>query len=395
MLEMESRALTWSQLFPDLDAPSTKYPVDVTNKTSTRYPPFFRGLSLISTTVAKLPLSVMRRVGNGKEADNGHPAHYLLKYKPNRFQTAYQWRLYMTLEALMSGNGYSLINRLNDGTPNELLPLDCEQVLVKYEDNLFYEIANQDGTKTRIEPFNMFHLRSVGDALSGWGLVDKGKENLSLGMSIDRWTMNYFKNNSVPNAVLEHPGPLSPDALNQLAKNWKDKYGGINKAGEIAILREGMKLVEFGGKPVDNAMEELGKMSLRQCSNLFGLPSSKLQDSQRTSFASLEQANQEFLDDAISPWLSAWESECWDKLLTEDEKRSESHQVESNVDALMRVNYSEKVSGLVNLVLNGIMTTNEARSKLCMNPLPNGDTVLKPLNMGTNLDGKTPTPAGN
>ena len=54
--------------------------------------------------------------------------------------------------------------------------------------------------------------------------------------------------------------------------------------------------------------------------NLLGVPAHKLGADIKSSYNSLEQENQDYLDQCLDFWLVRWEEECWDKLLTEEEK---------------------------------------------------------------------------
>jgi len=72
------------------------------------------------------------------------------------------------------------------------------------------------------------------------------------------------------------------------------------------------------------------------------LPPHKLGDSSRTAYNSLEQENQSYLDEALDGWFVTWESECFIKLLTEDQKRTDSHVVEFVREALLRADLTSR-----------------------------------------------------
>jgi hypothetical protein len=134
----------------------------------------------------------------------------------------------------------------------------------------------------------------------------------------------------------------------------------------------------------DSQMSELQNLDLIDIANRLNLPPHKLGVEARTSFASLEQANQEYLDDSIDPWLVAWETECWDKLLSTFEQDRETHEIEFVRGALLRANLAARAS-YYRSALAGLpwMTREEVRLLENLNPVPEGtQEFVDPLNMG-------------
>ena len=64
----------------------------------------------IATTIASLGLDVYERSGNEVHIANVHPAHDLIKIKPNAYQTAFEFWETITASALIYGMG-TLLSR--------------------------------------------------------------------------------------------------------------------------------------------------------------------------------------------------------------------------------------------------------------------------------------------
>ena len=62
----------------DLAGGATSSGVNVNPQTAMRYAPVYRAVNLISQDVAKLPLVVYRRNGEGKDKATAHPAYRVL-----------------------------------------------------------------------------------------------------------------------------------------------------------------------------------------------------------------------------------------------------------------------------------------------------------------------------
>lgn len=358
--------------------------VAVNYDTALGYSPWWRGVSLISRDVAKLPLAIYKRNGDGKDRDTAHPAYRLLRYKPNAEMTAFVFRQTLQAHALNEGNGYAYIFRNGGGVPVELVPLKPDDVLPVRENGKLWYVLNVKGEQRKIDPSNILHIKGLGfDGLCGYSLWQKARHSLGLGIASEQFGSRYFSNGAEPRAVIEHPAKLSPQAATNLRSSWNAMHQGIENSHKIAILEEGMKINAFSNNARDAQLLETRQFQIREVANWLGVPPHKLGDTTRTAFASLEQENQSYLDDAVDPWLVNWEEECREKLLSEEEKSADSHVVEFVRNALVRADLTARAN-YYRTALGGRpwMTQNEVRGRENLNPMEGGDVILEPLNMG-------------
>jgi hypothetical protein len=77
------------------------------------------------------------------------------------------------------------------------------------------------------------------------------------------------------------------------------------------------------------------------------------------------------------------EEECWDKLLSEEQKRSDSHTVEFMRLALMRADAAARSTFYHNAMQDGWMNSDEVRARENLNPIEGGKgkQYYRPLNM--------------
>ncbi|NIP93981.1 MAG: phage portal protein, partial [Akkermansiaceae bacterium] len=144
---------------------------------------------------------------------------------------------------------------------------------------------------------------------------------------------------------------------------------------------EDMKAKPLSMSAEDAQLLQTRAFQVREVATWLGLPPHKVGDETRTSFASLEQENQAFLSDSIDPWLVMIEDELEAKLLTTRENEDETHAIEFTRQALLRADVTAR-SGFYQVMRSqGIMTTNEVRSRENLDPVDGGDTLLVPLNV--------------
>jgi hypothetical protein len=171
--------------------------------------------------------------------------------------------------------------------------------------------------------------------------------------------------------------------VKQLRKQWNEMHQGLSNSHRVAILTGGMKLAPFSMPHRDAQFLETRQFQIREIANWFGLPPHKLGDSTRTSYNSLEQENQAYLDECLDHWLVTWESECWDKLLGTREKDNDTHVIEFTRQALLRAAMQQRYQSYAVAITNGFMSRNEVRSRENLNPYEGGDEFLTPMNMNT------------
>lgn len=351
------------------------------------YAAVYRAVALISGAVAKLPLVTYRRVvsalGEGKERARDHPAFGLLRHKPCPEMTAFTFKQTLQAHALLHGNGYAYVRRRGNGQPLELLLLSPKLTEpVRREGRLWY-VTRASGREFRLPHDDVLHVRGLGgDGLVGYSVLSVARESLGLGLAARRHEAVFFKNSARPGVVLEHPGKLTPEGKKNLRESWERMHAGVDNHFRTAVLEEGLKAHLLTMTARDAQLLETRQFEIREIANWFGVPPHMLGDTSRTSYSSLEQENQSFLDNGLDPWLCCWEAECWDKLLSEAEKAGEAVVIEFLRAAWVRANLSARGEFYVRMLQAGVLCANEVRGLENLNPIPGGDVFRVPLNMG-------------
>lgn len=367
----------------------------INRKAALAYAAYWRGVHLISRDVAKLPMDLYRRLSDGgRERVRDHPARRLLRRKSCPQVKAFDLKSTLQSHALIYGNGYGYIERSGDGLPAAIWPMDPESVYCVRADGVLWYVASfrmtTDGAQVqrKLTPESVLHVRGLGfDGLTGYSVLEYARDTLGIGLGARKFGAIYFKNGATANVILEHPGYMTETAEARLRESWNTMHAGLSNAHKTAVLQEGLKANVLGTEPRRAQMVELRQFEIREIANVLNIPSHKLGDPSPRSYASVEAENQAYLDEGLDAWLVQWEEECFDKLLTEEEKRGDEYYFEFNRAALVRADIATRYAAYNTALQGGWMTRNEIRERENMNPLEGGDVPLQPLNMAPISEG--------
>ena len=375
--------------------------IQVDRCTSLGYPAFWRGINLISSGVGKLPLFIFKNLpGGGKERDKNHPAYEIVRRKPNDEMLALDFRQTLQAHALMYGNGYAALQKTQGGELLSMVPLLPDRTFPVREDTILRYITRVDNKDFVLLPSQVIHIKGLSwNGITGYSVIEVLAEALGLGLATQKFGSAFFGNGIHADGIMMYPNKLGPEARENLRSGWDKFHKGTGKSFRMLLLEEGIKFQQLTIPPEHAQFIETRGFEVRQVANILGLPPHKLGDDSRTSFNSLEQENRSYLQDALEPWLCKWEEEFRDKVLSEEEKQSESHTIEFVRDALLRPDAKTEVEVMTAELNNGMVNLDEIRAVKNRPPLPDGEgkKFRKPINIG--IIGETPpapvAPFGN
>ncbi len=358
------------------------------------YSPWWRGINLVSSDVGKLPLFVYRREGAGKERDAKHQAYRMLRYRVNdELMSASTFKQTVQAWAMSTGNGYAWILRSGDGRPKELLVLNPKDCYPFRENGRLWYAVRVGWEWRRVNPTEIFHIRGLSpDGLVGYSVYMKAREVIGKGVAAIEYGSRFFSNAARPSVVIEVPNTMTAEAQKTFIEQWERMNTGLESAHRTAILTNGAKINPFSTNARDSQLQETSEFNLVDIANFIGVPVHKVGGKGRTAYASLEMENQAYLDESLDPWLIRWEDEAREKLLTEEQKETDSHVIEFLRQALVRADIAARYTAHNTAIRGGWESRDEARSIENMGPLPDGEgqKFFAPLELQVIGDNKPP-----
>lgn len=366
------------------------------------YPAVMRGVSILANVHYRTRPYVMERTDRGKRRATEHPSYRVVARKANTLQTAATVRHTLTHHALLWGNGFAYLERDGAGRVLSMTPClpDRTQVVRAVGDQMetlrdMSDTCSQKASakllyRTRIGqswqymlPENVIHIRGLTfNGMVGVPVVEVLAESFGLGMAAREFGARFFGQGSTASGIIQIPGHLTEEADDTFLDSLKAAHRGLGKSHLIMLLEDGAKFVPTSIAPEHAQFLQTREFEVREVANCIGIQPHKLGDPSRKSFNSLEQSNQEHLDDDLDPWLGKFEEEYTEKTLTEVEKETDSHVVRFNRKSLLRQNLAARSAHYASGRQWGYYSANDVRRAENLDDIgTQGDGYLVPRNM--------------
>ena len=340
-------------------------------------------IRVISDAVSSLPLHVYERLANGGKAKaSTHPVYRLLHTQPNPWQTAQEFRDWMTGMYLHYGASYAEIRPGARGAISELWPLHPSRMEAeRLEDGTIrYRYREPSGKQTVYSQEQIFALRfTTEDGIKPVATYKIFQNAIGLSQALEAHGSTYFGNGARPGIVLESENPIPVEAAERLREQWERMHRGADRAFRTAVLPNGVKAHELSGSNEAAQFLETRQYQVIEICRAFRVPPHMIQDLTRSTYSNIEVQGTEFVQHCLLPHLKRWEAAISRDLIVD-----ETYFAEHNVNGLLRGDHTSRSAFYVSALQNGWMTINEIREAENLNPIgPEGDKHFVQLNMTT------------
>jgi HK97 family phage portal protein len=341
-------------------------------------------IRVISDAVSSLPLHVYERLANGGKAKApANPVYRLLHMQPNPWQTAQEFRDWMTGMYLHYGASYAEIRPGARGAISELWPLHSSRMEAeRLEDGrLRYRYKEPSGKVTTYSQDQIFALRfTTEDGIKPIPTYKIFQNAIGLAQALEAHGSTYFGNGARPGIVLESDNPIPAEASERLREQWERMHRGPDRAFRTAVLPNGVKAHELSGSNEAAQFLETRQYQVIEICRAFRVPPHMIQDLTRSTYSNIEVQGTEFVQHCLLPHLKRWEAAISRDLIVDDE----TYFAEHSVSGLLRGDHASRSAYYVSALQNGWMTVNEIRELENLNPIgPQGDQHFVQLNMTT------------
>lgn len=323
----------------------------------------YRSVDLISDSIAMMPIRIKQ---NQCTEEKDHPLNYIFN---NMRLTKYTFMKQLVSSVLLKGNGFAYIERNDRGTPISLRWLNSNDVIIDYNkntDELWYRC--QTVTSERIEPINMIHLlKNTDDGINGISVISYAKRTLKNANSTENSALNYFANGCNLSGIVKVDSVLSQEQAKDIRTAWQNAY--TDGGSGLAILEGNMTYQPVQMKATDAQLIESRLFNVSDIARFFGISPVLLGDLSKSSYSTIEAAQNEFLIHTLAPYIKMIEDEFTRKLT----RPHDGLQIELDENAILRVDKTATANYYGSLLQNGVLCINEVRQQLGYKPIEGGD----------------------
>ncbi len=350
-------------------------------------------VTAISETAGMLPGHLYRKLPDGSRTEEpDHPVARLFSGDPNDRQTATEFVEMLTAHCLLRGNSYAEIVRNQRGEPVALNPFHPDHVsLVRVTSTGRYafDVSLPTGGTRRLLPEEMFCLKDRSDdGIVGKSRLARARETFGSAIATERYAAATFRNGASMSGILSHPEAIGEEAAARLQKSFKQTYSGSDKAGEVAVLEEGLKWQQISVSPDDAQMLESRKFSTMALARIFRVPPPVIGEFEGGNYSSVSEIGRWFYSHTMLPWLNKWERLIEHSLLSTVARRN--YEFEFDCDLLLRGDMLTRFQSYRIAREIGVYNANELRKFEKQNPRTDagGNKYFEPANMQPTQNGQ-------
>lgn len=179
----------------------------------------------------------------------------------------------------------------------------------------------------------------------------------------------------------EAPEWRDPDR-NRFLASWQNYVGSNGQAGETPILEDGMTWTGSGVTPKEAQYVESRKLTREEAAAAYHIPPPFIGILDHATFSNIREQHVQLYVDTLGPWTTSVEEDVNLQLVPEfyANRRGQVY-VEFNIQSKLKGDFEGQAVQLQAAVGGPYLTRNEARARLNLPALPNGDELITPLNV--------------
>lgn len=331
----------------------------------------YAAVSLISNSIATLPIYVKQM------KDNAHTILYNNKIQKlfyEMLQSKHTVIKQLVYDLLIFGNAFIYIKR-EKGNPIKLIYLQHGDVNIDYRkelDLVQYNCSNHKAVPSIVKQEDMLHFaRDTKDGIEGRGFLVFAADIIKLSGFTQKAAQDFFGSGCNLTGILQFKRPLKPGQQEQIRSQWMQIHSA--NGGGLGVLEGDSEYIPIAQNSADSQMLETREFNISEIARFFNINPILLGDLSHNSYSSIEDAQIEFVTHTLLPIINLMEEEINRKLI-----KNSTQYIDFDENELLKGNKSTLANYYTSLVNGAIMTINEARRALDLNPIDGADDLIIP-----------------
>lgn len=349
----------------------------------------YTNVQKLATAAKAVPWDVKteQRDGELEDTNPDHPVRRLLD-RPNPWHTWQYLVEHFIGSLILTGDAYAILNGPTGGPPREILPLPPHQVKPETGRGAnagptSYKLQHA-GREETLDVEDVVHVWSWSptDMFDGQGAIEPSAIDVDLLTQFRKWNRALTMNGAQPSLVAWAEERLSDTQYQRLLNQLKEDQAGAANAGDILLLEE-LAGVDTGSfNPQEMNWVEGMREERRDLAVAMGVPPELVGDPEVKTYNNAKRAQLAIYQQKVFPMLKQVAQILQQKLRAFPDLGDVVVQVNKEDTPAVQEQRRETMDALVQGVRFGILTPNEARDMLGMEPADEGaDDLLRPMSL--------------
>jgi len=332
---------------------------------------FYRGVALISGTIAGLPLRTLRDVEGTRTRVNSFLDNPGGPFGP----TSFEWTETVLLHLLLHGDAFLAHIFNGAGSIAALSPIHPLAVTVEWDDTVpggkRYTATLIDGTRKTFDATTMTQIMAPSmDGLRGMSVISIARNGLGTAIAGDRAAAKMFSTGALHSGMVTAEDDITEDDAKVIKASLNSKTAGWENAGEIAVINRKLKFTPWSMSMEDAQFMQSRAFQVEEIARWLGVPPHLLmQTEKQTSWGTgVEVQNRGLAQYTLTGWTSRIEQRL-SRLLPAPRF------VEFDYAGFLKPSPEVEIPLLLQQVQAGVMTVNEMRRIRNMDPIEGGDEL--------------------
>lgn len=332
-----------------------------------RNAPYYAASTMIANMVAGLPIEVEIEVKGKKSRTDSHPLLNAL----SRNEPVREYIRRKILYYIVTGETFSQILMKSDNTqPLGFIALPS-QFVKKIAGTRFNPIHGfkylEKGAEIDIHPKEMVHVfnPSLSNYFEELSPAIPLQEIISLNNSAITWNKNVAQSGGLPPFIIKAMG-ANKEQAQKIREEWMDQ-SGANNAHLLKIISQSMEVEKMNDTPHDAEWNQAVVSTMRMIFMVLGMSSSLMNDASNKTYNNYHEARKSMYMENIIPLAELMLSAITRKVQMFYKDNPRLVIAKEKIEAVQEER-KEMIDRLVKAVDAGIMTANEARKDLGLQP---------------------------
>lgn len=345
----------------------------------------YRSISILSGTIASLPLYPRRKTAKGNfEIDYSNPLYNLLTWKTSNRLNSYETLESAVIQTLMYGNAY-LFPKMKKFDYSELVLLEPGSVVYDDLTDRYFITDPKNGVSGTFDSWQIIHFRNknLDGSKVGLSTIQYAGRILNISANADEQTLANMKSGNKQKGFLtggslrEGMGVYKDEQVDIVAKRLETQ---LANGDSVMRLPGELNWLPYSISPADAQILENREFSVFDVCRFFGVHPDKVFVRQNSNYKASENSQTSFMTDTLQPLLTQMEKELTTKLIPK-KSIGIKEKIEFDRVALYQLDPSGAATYYKQMFEVGGLTSDEIRVATNREPKEGGDVLFVSANV--------------